>query len=64
MEGRAKGRQSNKLEERKTMKDSLSWSQQQSFGAVDWAQEKHSVIIVNQAGKVLEDFEIEPSALG
>ena len=30
----------------------------------DWASEKHSVIVVDQAGKVIEDFEIEHSALG
>ena len=34
------------------------------FGALDWASEKHSVIVVNQAGKVSEDFEIQHSALG
>jgi hypothetical protein len=31
---------------------------------VDWASEKDSVIVVDQAGKVIEDFEIEHSALG
>jgi hypothetical protein len=31
---------------------------------VDWARKKHSVIVVNQAGKVIEQFEIEHSALG
>jgi hypothetical protein len=29
-----------------------------------WASEKHAVVLVNQAGKVIEDFEIEHSALG
>jgi hypothetical protein len=35
-----------------------------AFGALDWASQKHTVIVVNQAGKVIEDFEIEHSALG
>jgi hypothetical protein len=30
-----------------------------AFGAVDWASDKHSVIVADQAGKVIEDFEIE-----
>jgi hypothetical protein len=46
------------------MNDSEQWKQHRAFGAVDWASDKHSVIIVDQAGKVIEDFEIEHSALG
>ena len=46
------------------MNDSEQWQQHRAFGAVDWASEKHSVIVVDQAGKVIEDFEIEHSALG
>src|SRR5215813_9172006 len=46
------------------MNDSEQWQQHRAFGAVDWASEKHSVIVVDQAGKVIEDFEIEQSALG
>ena len=46
------------------MNDSQQWKQYPGFGAVDWASEKHSVIVVDQAGKVIEDFEIEHSALG
>ncbi|HYZ72910.1 MAG TPA: IS110 family transposase [Chthoniobacterales bacterium] len=40
------------------------WQQHRVFGAVDWASEKHSVIVLDQAGKVLEGFEIEHSGLG
>jgi len=46
------------------MNDSKQWQQQRAFGALDWASEKHSVIVVEQTGKVIEDFEIEHSALG
>jgi hypothetical protein len=46
------------------MNDSEQWKQHRAFGAVDWASEKHSVIVVDQAGKLIEDFEIEHSALG
>jgi hypothetical protein len=31
---------------------------------LDWASQTHSVVVVDQAGKVIEDFEIEHSALG
>jgi Transposase len=46
------------------MSDPQQWQQHRAFGAVDWAGEKHSVIVVDQAGKVVEQFEIEHSALG
>ena len=46
------------------MNDSEQWNKHRAFGAVDWASEKHSVIVVNQTGEVIEDFEIEQSALG
>jgi len=46
------------------MNDSKQWNKHRAFGAVDWASEKHSVVVVDQAGKVIEDFEIEHSALG
>jgi len=50
--------------ESKTMNESSKWQLQRAFGAVDWASEKHSVIIVEQSGKVIEDFQVEHSALG
>src|SRR6266480_2434110 len=47
------------------MNNSEQWqNQNRVFGALDWASEKHSVVVVDQAGKVIEDFEIEHSALG
>ena len=46
------------------MNESEQWQQYRAFGALDWTREKHSVVLVNQAGKVIEDFEIEHSALG
>src|SRR5260221_6292392 len=63
MDGRAKRRKSQK-QQQKTMNDSKQWQQHRAFGALDWASEKHSVIVVDQTGKVIEDFEIEHSALG
>jgi transposase len=63
VDGRAK-RRKNQKQQKKTMNDSEQWQQHRAFGALDWASEKHSVIVVDQAGKVIEDFEIEHSALG
>ena len=64
MDSRAKRRKSQKQQD-KTMNDSEQWQQQhRAFGALDWASEKHFVIVIDQAGKVIEDFEIEHSALG
>jgi hypothetical protein len=40
------------------------WLENRGFGALDWASEKHSVVVVDPQGKVLEDFEIDHSALG
>src|SRR6202040_2855164 len=63
MDGRAKRRKSQP-QQQKTMNDSKQWQPHRAFGALDWASEKHSVIVVDQTGKVIEDFEIEHSALG
>jgi hypothetical protein len=46
------------------MKDPQQWQHYRAFGALDWASEKHSVILVNEVGKIVEEFEIEQSALG
>jgi transposase len=46
------------------MNELKNWQLHRAFGAVDWASEKHSVIVVDQNGKVIEDFQIEHSALG
>jgi transposase len=63
MDGRAK-RRKNQQHRKKTMNEPAPWQQYQAFGGLDWANEKHSVIVVNQTGKVIEDFEIDHSALG
>ena len=41
-----------------------SWLEQPGFGGLDWASQKHSVVVVDRQGKVIEDFQIEQSALG
>ena len=40
------------------------WLTHRAFGALDWASQKHNVVMVDVRGKVVEDFEIEHSALG
>src|ERR1700741_3194689 len=49
MDSRAKGRKSSK-QENNTMNDPEQGQQHRAFGAVDWASEKHSVIVVVPAG--------------
>jgi transposase len=63
MDGRAK-RRKNPKQQNKAMNGLEQWQQYRAFGAVDWASEKHTVSLVNQVGKVIEEFEIEHSALG
>jgi hypothetical protein len=46
------------------MNDPQQWQQHRAFGALDWASQIHCVVVVNQTGKVIEDFSIEHSALG
>ena len=41
-----------------------SWLEKRGFGGLDWASQKHYVVVVDPQGKVLEDFEIEHSSLG
>jgi transposase len=62
VDSRAKRRKNQR--QQKPMNESEQWKQYRAFGAVDWASAKHSVVIVDQAGRVVEDFEIEHSALG
>jgi hypothetical protein len=62
MDSRAKRRISDKHP--KTMNEAAQWQPHRAFGAVDWASEKHYVIVVNRAGTVIEEFQIEHSALG
>ena len=62
MESRAKRRGTPK--QSKTMNEPQQWQQYRVFGAVDWASETHTIIVVDQTGKVIEDFQIEHSASG
>jgi transposase len=67
MDGRAKG-QSKFKSTKKVMKpseeSSEGWLAQRGFGGLDWASQKHNVVVVDAGGKVLEAFEIEHSASG
>jgi hypothetical protein len=63
MDGRVK-RRHNQAHKKQTMNGSEQWQQYRAFGGLDWASQTHSVVIVNQAGKVIEEFEIQHSALG
>jgi hypothetical protein len=63
MEGRVK-RRKNQQHKKQTMSSSEQWQQYRAFGGLDWANQKHCVVVVNHAGKVIEEFEIEHSALG
>src|SRR5260370_15652860 len=68
MDGRAKGRQDEKKRitamSNPADQEAGSWLEHRGFGGLDWASQKHSVLVVDPQGKVLEDFEIEHSALG
>jgi hypothetical protein len=63
MDGRVK-RRKNQQHKNKAMNSSEQWQQYQGFGGLDWGSQTHSVVVANQAGKVIEAFEIEHSALG
>ena len=67
MDGRAKRRQEQKRKSspmNNPAQPSGRWLEQRGFGGLDWASQHHSVVVVDSHGKVLEDFEIEHSALG
>jgi transposase len=40
------------------------WLAHRGFGGLDWASQTHAIIIVDAQGRVIENFEIEHSALG
>jgi hypothetical protein len=40
------------------------WLAHRAFGGLDWASQTHAVVIVDAPGKVVEDFQIQPSARG
>jgi Transposase/Transposase IS116/IS110/IS902 family len=63
VDGRAKRRNQHQ-QAQQTMNDSPQWQQYQAFGALDWGSQTHSVIVIDAAGKVIEDFAMEQSALG
>ena len=63
MGGMAKRRKQHQPPQQ-TMNDSPQWQQYPAFGALDWGSQTHSVIVIDAAGKVMEDFAIEHSALG
>jgi transposase IS116/IS110/IS902 family protein len=63
MGGTAKRRKKHQPPQQ-TMNDSPQWQHYQAFGALDWGSQTHSVIVIDAAGKVMEDFAIEHSALG
>ena len=64
MDGRAKRRQEWRAAMNTPEQQPGGWLEQRGFGGLDWATQKHSVVVVDAQGKVLEDFEIEHSALG
>jgi Transposase len=43
---------------------SPGWLSHRAFGALDWASQKHAVVVVDRQGKVVEDFEFAHSAAG
>ena len=40
------------------------WSERRAFAGLDWAQDHHDVVVINQHGAVVEDFRIEETADG
>jgi hypothetical protein len=67
MDGRAKRRQKPNTPS-KMMNPSEQatndWLAHRGFGGLDWASQTHAVIVVDARGKVVEDFQIDHSALG
>jgi hypothetical protein len=64
LDGKAKRRQEQRPAVNNPEQQPGGWLEERGFGGLDWASQKHSVVVVNAQGKVLEDFEIEHSALG
>jgi transposase len=67
MDGRAKRRRqanspSNVMNP--SEQGSSQWLAHRAFGGLDWASQSHAVVIVDAQGRVVEDFQIEHSALG
>jgi transposase len=67
MDGRAKRRQKQNSQPsvmNQGGQPAGAWLEQRGFGGLDWASQKHTVVVVDTQGRVVEDFEIEHSALG
>jgi len=67
MDGRAKGHRKPRSGSKvmnSCEQTAQDWLAHRAFGGLDWASEKHNVIVVDPRGKVVEDFEIAHSALG
>jgi transposase len=45
-------------------KDADSWSERAAFVGFDWASDHHDVVLLNQAGKIVEDFRFDDTAEG
>ena len=45
-------------------KDPDSWWQRTAFVGFDWASDHHDVVVVNQRGRVVEDFRFDDTAKG
>ncbi|MHC4407248.1 MAG: IS110 family RNA-guided transposase [Planctomycetota bacterium] len=45
-------------------KDTDSWRQRTTFVGFDWAGDHHDVVVVNQHGKIVEDFRFDDTAEG
>jgi hypothetical protein len=39
-----------------------SWLEQPGFAGLDWASQKHSVVVVDSQGKAIKDFQVEDFA--
>ena len=44
--------------------DAVEWSQRGVFVGFDWASDHHDVVVVDQGGRIVEDFRIDDTAEG
>lgn len=44
--------------------ETVAWSDRSAFVGFDWASDHHDVVVVDRAGKIVEDFRIEDTAKG
>jgi hypothetical protein len=67
MDGRAKRRRKPNSPSKvmnPSEQEARDWSAHRAFGGLGWASQSHAVVIVDAQGRVVEDFQIEHSALG